>query len=165
MSKINVFLQGEGFKDIAHLQLESHSNIMELKHSCENHGLQLHHETAVFLENQDEPLTENVTIESLACDHGIRLHVHRCRRVAITVIYCGQVVENTFGPGKTVGSVKEWAATSLGITHADAAELILQIADSHVQPDVDVHIGALAKYPDCSIGFDLVPNSRIQGAM
>lgn len=74
------------------------------------------------------------------------------------------MVEHVFGPGRTVGAVKKWAATELGIPKEDAAELILQIAGTHDQPDVDAHIGTLAACPGCTIAFDLVPNPSIQGA-
>ena len=164
MSKINVFLQGEGIKDVVRLQLEPQSTARDVKRACASYGIQADGEAAVFLEDQDEPLADAATVASLAGKHGVRLHVHRCRRVAVKVTYSSRVVEHVFGPGRTVGAVKKWAAKELGIAKEDAAELILQIAGTHEQPDVDVHIGTLAACPACAIAFDLVPNPRIQGA-
>ena len=164
MSKINIFLQGEGIKDVVRLQLDPQSSALDVKRACASHGVQVDGEAAVFLEDQDEPLADTVTIESLAGKHGVRLHVHRCRRVVVKVTYSGRSVERIFGPGRTVGSVKNWAAKEFGIAKEDAAELILQIAGTHDQPDVDVHIGTLAACPACAVAFDLVPNPRIQGA-
>lgn len=164
MSKINVFLQGEGVKDVVRLQLEPQSTCLDLKRACASHGFQSNGEAAVFLEDQDEPLADAVTVESVAGKHGVRLHLHRCRRVGVKVTYSGRVVEHVFGPGTTVGTVKKWAAREFGILKEDAAELILQIVATHDQPDVDVHIGTLAACPACAIAFDLVPNPRIQGA-
>jgi len=164
MSKINVFLQGEGIKDVVRLQLEPQSTAVDVKRACASHGVQSNAETAVFLEDQDEPLADAVTVESLAGKHGVRLHLHRCTRVGVKVTYSGRVVEHVFGPGRTVGAVKRWAAKELGIRKEDTAELILQIIGTHEQPDVDVHIGTLAACPACAIAFDLVPNPRIQGA-
>src|SRR6266850_563161 len=138
MSKINVFLQGEGIKDIVRLQLEPQSTALDVKRACASHGVQANGEAAVFLEDQDEPLADAVTVESLAGKHGVRLHVHRCRRVGVKVTYSGRVIERVFGPGRTVGSVKNWAAKEFGIAKEDAAELILQIAGTHEQPDIDV---------------------------
>lgn len=164
MSKINVFLQGEGIKDVVRLQLEPQSTTLDVKGVCTAHGVPANGEAAVFLEDQDEPLTDAVTVESLAGKHGVRLHVHRCRRVSVKVTYSGRVVESVVGPGRTVGAVKKWAAKELGIPKEDAAELVLQVAGTHDQPDVDVHIGTLAACPTCAISFGLVPNPRIQGA-
>lgn len=165
MSKVNVFLQGEGIRDVARLQLEPRNTALDVKRACASQlGIQLDGEAAVFLEDREEPLNDAVTLESVAGKHGVRMHVHRCRRVAAKVTYSGRTVEHDFGPGTTVGAVKHWAAAKLGITKEDAAELILQIAGTHEQPDVDVHIGTLAACPGCAIAFDLVPNPRIQGA-
>ena len=164
MSKINVFLQGEGIKDVVRLQLEPKSTALDVKRACASHGAQANGEAEVFVEDSDEPLADSATVESVAGKHGVRLHVHRCRRVGVKVAYSGRTVERVFGPGRTVGSVKNWAAKELGIPKEDAAELILQIAGTKDQPDVDVHIGTLAACPACAIAFDLVPNPRIQGA-
>lgn len=164
MSKINVFLQGEGIKDVVRLQLEPTSTALDVKLACASHGVQANGGAAVFVEDSDEPVADSATVESLAGKHGVRLHVHRCLRVGVKVAYSGRTVERVFGPGRTVGSVKNWAAKELGIPKEDAAELILQIAGTKDQPDVDVHIGTLAACPACVIAFDLVPNPRIQGA-
>jgi hypothetical protein len=165
MSRINVFLQGEGLRDIVRLQLEPQNTALDVKRAIATHGVQVNDEAAVFLEDQDEPLADATTVESIAGKHGVRLHVHRCRRVTVKVIYSGRTIEQVFGPGRTVGSVKKWAAKELGIPKEDAAELILQIAGTKEQPDVDVHIGTLAVCPACALTFDLVPNPRIQGAV
>lgn len=166
MSKVDVFLQGEGIKDIVRLQLEPHKTAMDVKRAYASlRGVQLDGELAVFIEDQDEPLADAVTFDLLVGKHGVRMHAHRCRRVVTKVTYSGRTVEHTFGPGTTVGNVKRWAASEFGISKEDAAELILQIAGSHDQPDVDVHIGSLTSCPACSIVFDLVPNARIQGVV
>lgn len=165
MSKINVFLQGEGIKDVLRLQLEPQSTTLDVKRACASQGVQANDEAAVFAEDQDEPLTDTATMDSIADKHGARLHMHRCRRVGVKVTYSGRMIERLFGPGRTVGAVKRWAAQELGIGKEDAAELILQLAGTHEQPDVDVHIGALAQCPACALAFDLVPNPRIQGAV
>jgi hypothetical protein len=164
MSLINVFMQGEGIKDVVRLQLEPKSAVRDVRRACASNGLAVDGDAVVFLEDQDEPLAEAVGVESLAGKHGVRLHVHRCRRVSVKVTYSGRVVEHVFGPSRTIGALKKWAAIELGILKEDAAELVLQIAGTLEQPDVDVHIGSLVACPACLIAFDLVPNPRIQGA-
>lgn len=165
MSKINVFLQGDGIKDIVRLQFEPRSTALDVKRVCASQlGVQMDSETAVFLEDREEPLEDTATLESLTDKHGVRLHVHRCRHVEVKVTYSSRTVEHTFGPGVTVGTIKRFAAKELGITKEDAAELIMQIVGTQEQPDVDVHIGSLVACPACAIEFDLVPNPRIQGS-
>ena len=165
MSKINVFLQGEGIKDVLRVEVDPLSTALDVKRVCASQvGVRIDGETSVFLEDLDEPLTDDVTIGSIADKHVARLHLHRCHRVAVKVKYSGRNVERVFGPGATIGAVKRWAAKELGIPKQDAAELILQIAGTQEQPDVDIHIGTLTTCPTCAIAFDLVPNPRIQGA-
>lgn len=166
MSKINIFLQGEGIKDIVRLQLEPHSTALDVKRTCASQlGVQIDDEAAVFLEDRDEPLDRTTTLESQASKHGVRLHIHRCRRVAVKVTYSGRAIEHVFGPGVTVGTIKLRVAKELDIFKEDAGDLVLQIAGTQEQPDVDVHIGTLVGCPACAIAFDLVPNPRIQGAI
>lgn len=165
MSKINVFLQGEGIKDVVRLELEPQSTALDVKRACASQlGVRMDGEMAVFLEDQDEPLADAATLGSVAGKHGARLHVHRCRRIAVKVTYSGRTVDRVFGPSATVGAVKRWAAKEFGIPKEDAAELILQIVGTQEQPDADAHIGTLTACPACAIAFDLVPNPRIQGA-
>ncbi len=165
MSRVNVFLQGEGIKDVARLELDPHSTALDVKRAGASQlGVRMDSEMAVFMEDREEPLGDAVTLESLAGKHGVRLHVHRCRRIAVQVTYSSRTVEHVFGPGVTIGTVKRSVARELGITKEDAAELILQITGTQEQPDVDVHIGTLATCPACAIAFDLVPNTRIQGS-
>ena len=85
--------------------------------------------------------------------------------MTVKVTYSGRVVQQVFGPGRTVGAVKIWAAKEFGIPREDAAELVLQLTGTQDQPDVDVHIGTLAACPACAVAFDLVPNQRIQGGV
>jgi len=165
MSKINIFLQGEDIKDVVRLQLEPRDTVLDVKRACASQvGVQADGGAAVFLEDREESLDDAATIESLAGKHGVRLHLHRCRRVEVKVTYSGRAVEHAFAPGVTLGTVKLLAAKDLGIPKDDAAELILQIAGTKEQPDVDVHLGTLVAGPACAIAFDLVPNPRIQGA-
>jgi hypothetical protein len=166
MSKINVFVQGEGIKNVLRLEFEPESTVLDMKRSCTAQAnVRVDGEAVVFLENHDEPLAEVVSLESVASKGGVHVHIHRCHRIEVKVTYSGRTVNRGFGPGKTIGAVKHWAADGFGIPKEDAAELVLQIAGTHEQPDVDTHIGSLTTFPICGISLDLIPNPRIQGAL
>lgn len=47
--------------------------------------------------------------------HGCRIHVSRCHRIKTTVHLLDKTAEHEFPPGARVGSVKEWAVTSLSV--------------------------------------------------
>ena len=66
--------------------------------------------------------------------------------------------------GTTVETVKRWAAIKgFGMTPADAAEHVLQLAGSTIRPEPDTHIGSLVSGSACQLRFDLVPLKRVEG--
>ena len=42
-------------------------------------------------------------------------------------------------------------------------EHVLQIAGTKDRPDPGTHLGTITSCPACKIGFDLVPNERVNG--
>ena len=94
---------------------------------------------------------------------GVRVHLHSCKHVFVTVQYQGETLTKKFRPATTVGKVKKWASTQTGMTKEDAAEHILQLAGQDTQPDNDQHIGVFSCQDSCSVAFDLVPCHRING--
>ncbi|HTA91569.1 MAG TPA: hypothetical protein VK745_18425, partial [Polyangiaceae bacterium] len=95
---------------------------------------------------------------------GIKVHVHRCHRVRVTVTFNAKHVEHPFGPSSTVARVKRWAAEKFDMSPEDATEHVLQLAGTHTRPSPNVHLGALTRCPDCHLKFDLVPDERVNGA-
>jgi hypothetical protein len=96
-------------------------------------------------------------------EHGVRVHLHRCKHIEVEVRFGAEVLRHPFRPATTVVRVRLWAGHKLGMRPGDIAEHVLQLAGTEVQPDVDTHIGALTKCPKCSVSFDLVPAHRING--
>jgi hypothetical protein len=166
MKIIEILLQGEHIPDIQILRIDHGAGIAALlaeaarARTCEPDG-----ELLVFLEDEDEPLSHDGALPHHHHDGGpLRLHVHRCRRIAVSVSFNGQTTTHEFGPGKTVAAVKKWAAIkAFGMDPGDAAEHVLQLTGTADRPDADTHIGALASCPDCRLAFDLVPLKRVEG--
>jgi hypothetical protein len=165
MTKVNVFVQGEGISDVLRIELDPGTTVGGLKKECEAiRKIPLNGEVAVFTEDADAPLGDDIAISTLDVRHGIRLHVHRCRHVEVKVSFAGRAAERSFTPAATIGRVKLWAAQEFGLSKEDAAEHVLQISGSTVQPDPDTHVGSLVSCPTCGIAFDLVPSQRINGS-
>lgn len=164
MAGIDVFYQGEHIREVSHLELDPAHTIEILKAKIiEKHGG--HEELLIFLEDADEPLALTVVVGELFKAGPGKVHVHRCRRVDVTVSFGQEVAKGHFGPGATVAHVKNWAAEKkFHMTPADAAEHRLQIKGTHEQPPPGTHIGALESCSACAIAFDLVPAKRVQGA-
>ncbi len=165
--KNRIYIQSEYFADVKLIEVDDDSTLEELKKAClellpkeaEGEDIQL------FVEDEDEEYRDqsHIKVEHIKKPHGIRVHLHRCRHIAVTVRFAGQAISHKFQPAATIGYIRNWAGRKLNMQPDDIAEHVLQIAGGNEQPDVDVHVGTLAKCPDCSVEMDLVPAHRING--
>lgn len=163
MNTIEVFYQGEQLGRVDHLEFPSTTTLAQVKaaisrkHNCPD--------VLLFLEDGEEPVDEGMEVGKLASADSLKVHVHRCRRIEVTVTFNNDTVDRKFGPGTTVAHVKRWAAgQKFKMTPEEAGEHVLQIAGSQDRPPPSTHIGALATHPVCRVAFDLVPNERVNGA-
>ena len=165
MKPIDIFYQGGHGQQIDHLQVDANETIKAIKlRIIEKHGGET--DVLIFVEDCDESMDENVTIGSITTTGSAKLHVHRCRKVAVSVSFAGKTVMREFGPGNTLAHIKRWAAErEFGMTKEDAGEHLLQIAGTHDRPAPGTHVGVLASCPACRVAFDLVPDQRINGAL
>lgn len=165
MKTLRIFVQGENLPDVDHIELEAGRTVADLKSAwMRKHTGYILESVFVFAEGGDEPLGDSISIDSLETKHGVRVHLHRCRRVHAKVSYAGRSVEHDFSPASTIAHIKKWAAGKLGLSPEDAAEHVLQIAGTQIRPDPDTHVGTLVSSPHCSVAFDLVPAERVNGS-
>lgn len=161
-----VYIQSEHFPDIKLVEIDDDATIEELKRAV----LALlppgtdAAELTLSVEDDDDDAHSGAThVKHLKKEHGVRVHLHRCKHVDVHVRFGAEVVHREFRPAATVGRVRLWAGHKLGMAPGDIAEHVLQIAGTNEQPDVDIHVGTLTKCPQCSVTFDLVPAHRING--
>lgn len=160
--KRQVFVQSEYLADIAVLEVDSNVKLPQLREQL----LKLLPEAAerggvhIYLEDQDDEAAFDKLKE---VPDGLRVQLNRSKGIDVIVRYAGRDVRRTLRPSYTVQAVKQWATQELGIQPSDAAELMLQVAGTSIRPELDVHIGSLAK-GEKSITFDLVPSPRVNGA-
>ena len=164
MKYIDLFYQGEGLGGISHIELEPDATFATLKaRLSEKHVLPL--DALVFIEDEDEPIDERLLVRERASAKGVKVHVHRCRHVEVSVTFNGETVDRRFPPSATVARVKRWAAEhKFGMSAEEAGEHVLQIAGSHNRPAPGTHIGSLTDGKTCGVAFDLVADERVNGA-
>jgi hypothetical protein len=164
MESIDIFYQGHGIREVEHIEVRPDHTIAVIKEILlEKHGLGP--DTLIFLEDQEIPLGEQLVIAELCGPTGVKMHVHRCRHVEVSVTFAGETKHHRFGPAATLARIKHWAAvTKFGMTEEEAGEHLLQIAGTHDRPAPGTHVGTLANCPDCRVQFDLVPDERVNGA-
>ena len=165
MKTIDVFYQGEGLDEVKHLEIETGATFAVLKaRLADKHGCGL--DIFVFLEDEDDPITDLAKIAEHAKPRGLKVHFHRLRQVKVTVTFNGKTVEHHFCPSATVARVKRWAAEKeFGMSADEAGEHVLQIAGTHDRPNPGKHVGALNDDKVRVVAFDLVPDERVQGAL
>lgn len=163
MQNVDIFYQCDGVTSIEHIEIEHGSTFSDLKDLiAKKHNLK--GALLLFLEDGDDPVNEAEIICGQKNPAGIKAHVHRCRRIEVTVTYNGESVEAAFPPSTTIARLKKWAAEKkFGMTEEEASEHVLQIAGTHDRPAPNIHIGTLTDCKKCKIEFDLVPDERING--
>lgn len=165
MEKVNVFLQGEGIANSEHIEIEVGTKVSKLKKEvCKKYQHLEEKKVAIFEENVEEPLDEEMVISAKA-DNNIFLHVHRCHKIEVTACFSGSTANRSFGPGAPISVIKKWAAIKeFNMTEEDAGEHDLQISGTTTCPDDDSHVGSLVEHPNCGISFDLIAKVRVQGS-
>jgi hypothetical protein len=184
MSQIEVFIQGEGARDIRLVTLPHSASMRDVILAARAAGLAVAGDAdavAVFIEDSSEALARDATLEAAGVGHQGSLHVHRCAHIEVSVHYGNLTKERAFAPGATIGTVRGWATGPQGfaMTAVDAGEHVLQITGTKDRPDEDAHIGTLvtapahdregrydhdeAYRPHCALAFDLVATVRIEG--
>jgi hypothetical protein len=164
MESIDIFYQGHGIREIEHIEVRPDHTIAVIKAILiEKHGCEA--DILIFLEDHETPLEDHRVIKELCGPGGVKMHLHRCRHVAVAVTFASETEHHRFAPGATVARIKTWAAvTKFGMTEEEAGEHLLQISGTQDRPAPGTHVGTLASRPDCRVHFDLVPDERINGA-
>ncbi|RIV80354.1 hypothetical protein [Pelagerythrobacter aerophilus] len=163
MKTIDILLQGEGIDDVQLLSLPEGADLAALLKAANSCRIEptAEAELLVFIQDEDKPVKDG-KLPRAKGGQPLCVHVHRCRKIAVSVTYNGVTKPAEFSPARTVGAVKTHVATKLfELSKQDAAEHVLQLTGSKDRPDADTHIGSLAS--DCAIAFDLVPLVRVEG--
>jgi hypothetical protein len=118
----------------------------------------------VWVEEVDEEVELDITIEQAGIGHDHHVHRGRCRRVEVIVRFNGDH-ERAFGPGTTIKTIHRWAcgphAASLSKEQAATHVLAVPGADHFLEDGV--HIGSLVEGHSCKVKLDLLPRSRFEG--
>lgn len=166
-AEMELFLQGEGIREIVLVRVARAGRIQQIVEVARTHGLSAPDdaEVVVLVEESDEPLALQATLEESGIRDRDRVHVHRCRSAAVTVNFNAEHKLESFPSSATVARVRRWAVGKHGfdLTPIDATEHVLQVCGSTTRPDEDIHIGTLVTAPACDVCFDLVAKQRVEG--
>lgn len=166
MSEIEIFAQGEGISEIIFVRVPSAGTVRDLLAAVSDRMRIEEHQAEkffVFVEDADVPLDHGASLEAAGVRHRGRVHIHRCRRVTVTINFTSRQEVHPFPPSATIARVHDWACHKFDLADVDAAEHVLQICGTATRPDEDTHLGTLVQHPACAICFDLVAKQRVEG--
>ena len=167
MEKIELFVQGEGIKDIVLVEVATVGTVRDILVALKaaGHGLGHEEQVAVFLEEEENPIDLDQPLHQAGVHHRKHVHIHRCHHIEVTVNFKERSEKRQFSPSATIKRVKKWATGPQGfkMSELDASEHALQICGTSTRPDEDTHVGSLVSHPSCTVCFDLVPKKRVEG--
>ena len=103
---ISVFYQAESLRDIGHLEVEPSATIAQLKELVAK-ATGAEGEVVLFIEDEDEPLEADVVVKDVAGAHGLKVHAHRCKEIAVAVTFNRKVARRKFKPRHHRGEGQE----------------------------------------------------------
>lgn len=167
--ELQIFVQGEGIEKIQLIRIDEKSTLLEIAGKLSPFNTELlasptaEKDLVFLLEDSEKELSPNTSLKELGIKNRKRIHIHRCRKVDVTVNFNGKDICRKFPVSKTIAKIKRWADRKFKIEKTDAHEHALQICGTDKRPSEDVHIGTLVTHGDCQICFDLVPKQRVEG--
>ena len=164
MSNIQLFLQFEGNRSIELIQLDGDAPGREILAAAVRLGFAESHlkDAHIFGTEGDAPLKLEVPLSKQGIGDKQRVHVHRCRKIEVTLHFNELTELMQFPPANTVDHVKKKFVHAIHMSPVDATEHVLQLCGSEDRPEPDTQIGTLVS-GCCSLCFNLVPIKRIEG--
>jgi hypothetical protein len=162
MSELTLFVQMHGRPSITEIIVTDGVTERQLHEALVTAGISLEADALIFIDEREEPLRREGDQCVSEIKSGHRVHVSRCRRIAVTVNFLEKHETREFAPGTRVRAVKAWSVKQFGLDHKDAAEHVLQRCGSTDRPTSDTPLHTLLK-GDCALCFDLVPEKRVEG--
>ncbi|WP_045837023.1 hypothetical protein [Hyphomicrobium sp. 99] len=164
MDKALAFLQVQDKPGIIEIELLADSTVGDVLDAMAKHGVTVDADALLFV-NEDEDGHElddhKKTVKGIK--RGCRLHLSRCRKIAVSVNFLERTIDHKFAPGARVRKVKAWAVDKLKLDPKDAGEHVLRLCGTDREPATDTPLHELTNGRECSVCFDLVPVKRVEG--
>jgi hypothetical protein len=149
-----------------HTPGNEHPEIVELESTALVSALLLESdpESRIWLEEVDEEVDLDITLEAAGIRHHHHVHRGRCHRVEVTIRFNGNFTRS-YGPATTIKTVETWAfgPEVANFSKEQAAEHVLAEPGADHFLEDGVHIGSLVKPDSCAVTLDLLPRSRFAG--
>jgi hypothetical protein len=118
----------------------------------------------IWIEEQDEAVELDITLESAGIHHRHHVHHGRCRTVDVQIRFNGERTRN-FRQIFTIRQVFDWATGpgAFNLTPEQKAKHVLALPGADHFLDGNVRVGSLVTAGTCGVVLDLLPKERFQG--
>jgi hypothetical protein len=119
----------------------------------------------VWIEEAEEELDLDITLEAAGIRHKHHIHRGRCHRIEVRVRYGGEDHEKSFSPAATIKRVFDWAAGehAFKLSKEQRAKHVLAIPGADHFLAWTVQVGSVAEQDTCSVVLELAPRERFEG--
>ncbi len=152
-----IIIDGEGLSDVEVMVIPEGSTGREVvRIIATKTGIGID-EALLFVEDSDEPLDLDLIIKEDQAAHTIH-HVHRARRVNVSVHYQNKIKTEAFSPSTRIQVVLDWAVSPQGfnIDPAIAPEMELSLHGETKELPKQAHIGRYVRHPHHELSLDLI---------
>lgn len=164
MDKALAFLQVQDKPGIIEIELPMDSTLGDVLDATAKHGIAASADVFLFADEDEEAYELSDRKKKVkGIKRGCRLHLSRCRKIAVAVNFLERTIDHKFAPGARVRTIKAWAVEKLKIDPKDAGEHVLRICGTTREPATDTPLLELTNERECSVCFDLVPVKRVEG--
>lgn len=164
MDKALAFFQVQDKPGIIEIEIAADSTVGDIVDEIAKHGVNAPPDTFFSIDEEDEAYeAEDRKKKVKGIKRGCRVHLSRCKKIAVSVNFLDRTIDHKFAPGTRVRKVKAWAVEKLRLDPKDAGEHVLRICGTTREPATDTPLHELTNANECSVCFDLVPVKRVEG--
>jgi len=164
MDKALAFFQVQDKPGIIEVQLPAESTVGDIIDAIATHGITAAPDSLLFVDEDEYGYELDDRKKKVkGIKRGCRLHLSRCRKIAVSVNFLERTIDHKYAPGARIRKVKAWSVEKLKLDPKDAGEHVLRICGTALEPATDTPLHELANARECSVCFDLVPVKRVEG--
>lgn len=156
---MEVYRHIEGKEDPELIEIEDTALVKELLIGEESDGNQ------IWIEERDEAVELQITLEVAGIKHRHHVHHGRCRDIDVQVRFNSERHGKDFRQISKVKQVFEWATgpDAFHLSPDQKAKHVLAVPNADHFLDWNVRIGSLVSGGKCEVVLDLLPKERFEG--
>lgn len=164
MNKTQIYVHGENSREPKLIEVPENASVKDIinKYQQEFPDTGTSDEIELFIEDEEDPKQKNQPDEKDWFKKRGHIQCHRCKKIAVTIVYNGDDKSFTFSPSTTTKKILKKAILAFGINEADAGDYLLKLDDRTILQPSD-HIGSFTSFPGCQVKLFLTPTKPVQG--